>query len=396
MMKSIWNMVVRYFRQTDKVIWGLCLTASAMSVVLLLGIWNSDYVNLSRPIVQCIAIGLGCGAMFLLSRVDYQTMADLWRLHVPLTYGLVLLTFILGVGRADDMAWIEIPFIGLTFQPSELLKLSFIITFASHLQKVEGSLNQPEVLVPVLCHMALPTVLIMLQGDDGSALIFLCIGCGMLFAAGIGWKYILAAGGAAVAALPVIWYGFLDEDKRMRFITLFNPELDPSGGGYQQRYGRIALGSGKLWGKGIFSGNHQYVPEMYNDFIFSFIGEALGFIGCLAVLGIISALCLRVLQVGRRAKDRLGRFICVGVFSMIAAQTVMNVGMCLSVLPVIGVTLPLFSGGGTSVVATYLGIGLAMSVSMHNSRKLFTLKGVKNFTIQRVCRGVSWGNCPEI
>ena len=95
MMKSIWNMVVRYFRQTDKVIWGLCLTASAMSVVLLLGIWNSGYVNLSRPIVQCIAIGLGCGAMFLLSRVDYQTMADLWRLHVPLTYGLVLLTFIL-------------------------------------------------------------------------------------------------------------------------------------------------------------------------------------------------------------------------------------------------------------------------------------------------------------
>ena len=238
---------------------------------------------------------------------------------------------------------------------------------------VKGYVNQPEVLVPVLCHMALPTVLIMLQGDDGSALIFLCIGCGMLFAAGIGWKYILAAGGAAVAALPVIWYGFLDEDKRMRFITLFNPELDPSGGGYQQRYGRIALGSGKLWGKGIFSGNHQYVPEMYNDFIFSFIGEALGFLGCLAVLGLLAALCLRILRVGNRAKDSLGRYICVGVFTMIASQTVVNVGMCLSVLPVIGVTLPLFSGGGTSVVATYLGVGLAVSVAMHNSKKLFTL-----------------------
>ena len=141
----------------------------------------------------------------------------------------------------------------------------------------------------------------------------------------------------------------------------------------QQLEGLDSLGSGQIFGIGLFAENHNYVPEMYNDFIFSFIGEALGFIGCLAVLGIISALCLRVLQVGRRAKDRLGRFICVGVFSMIAAQTVMNVGMCLSVLPVIGVTLPLFSGGGTSVVATYLGIGLAMSVSMHNSRKLFTL-----------------------
>ena len=184
---------------------------------------------------------------------------------------------------------------------------------------------------------------------------------------------VYAAGGAAVADLQVIWYGFLDEDKRMRFITLFNPELDPSGGGYQQRYGRIALGSGKLWGKGIFSGNHQYVPEMYNDFIFSFIGEALGFLGCLAVLGLLAALCLRILRVGNRAKDSLGRYICVGVFTMIASQTVVNVGMCLSVLPVIGVTLPLFSGGGTSVVATYLGVGLAVSVAMHNSKKLFTL-----------------------
>ena len=238
---------------------------------------------------------------------------------------------------------------------------------------MEENLNQPGVLIPVLCHAAAPVLLIMLQGDHGSAIVFLFIACGMLFSAGLAWKYILTAGGLTIAALPVIWYGLMDEDKRMRFITLFNPDLDPTGSGYQQRLGRIALGSGKLWGKGIFSGNHQYVPEMYNDFIFSFIGEALGFIGCLAVLGIISALCLRVLQVGRRAKDRLGRFICVGVFSMIAAQTVMNVGMCLSVLPVIGVTLPLFSGGGTSVVATYLGIGLAMSVSMHNSRKLFTL-----------------------
>lgn len=372
-MKKIWSGVVRYYKLTDKIIWGLCLFSSAFSVLLLAGIWNSGYVQPSRIVVQIIAAGLGCCAVVVISRIDYQTMADLWRFHLPAAYFLVLLTFILGIGRADDMAWLEIPFVGLTFQPSELLKLSFIVTFAYHLQKVEENLNRPGVLIPVLCHAAAPVLLIMLQGDHGSAIVFLFIACGMLFSAGLAWKYILTAGGLTIAALPVIWYGLMDEDKRMRFITLFNPDLDPTGSGYQQRLGRIALGSGKLWGKGIFSGNHQYVPEMYNDFIFSFIGEALGFIGCLAVLGIISALCLRVLQVGRRAKDRLGRFICVGVFSMIAAQTVMNVGMCLSVLPVIGVTLPLFSGGGTSVVATYLGIGLAMSVSMHNSRKLFTL-----------------------
>lgn len=252
---------------------------------MLLGIWDSDYVKLDRVIVQIVAAGLGCCAMVVISRIDYQTMADLWRLHLPLAYALVGLTFVLGIGRADDMAWLRIPFVGLTFQPSELLKLSFIITFAYHLQKAEDNLNQPGVLVPVLCHAAVPVLLIMLQGDHGSAMVFLFVACGMLFTAGLAWKYILAAGGLSIAALPVIWYGLMDEDKRMRIITLFNPDLDPAGSGYQQRLGRIALGSGKLWGKGVFSGNHQYVPEMYNDFIFSFIGEALGLIGCLLVLG---------------------------------------------------------------------------------------------------------------
>ncbi len=372
-MKRIWGEVVRYYHTTDRLLWALCLCSSAFSVVLLLGIYHSGYVRLDRVVVQAAAALLGCAAMAVVSKIDYQTMADLWRFHLPLAYALVLLTFVVGRGRADDIAWLEIPFVGLTIQPAELLKLSFIVTFAYHLQKVGDTLNQPAVLATVLAHAAAPTVLIMLQGDHGTAVVFIFIFCAMLFAAGIGLRYVLAAGGLTVAALPVIWFGLMDDDKRLRIISLFNPELDPDGIGYQQRYGRIALGSGKLWGKGIFSGNHQYVPEMYNDFIFSFVGEALGFIGCLAVLAILTMLSLRLLRAGRGAKDKLGEYICVGVFAMIASQTVMNVGMCLSVLPVIGVTLPLFSGGGTSVVTTYMGIGLALSVYMHNNRRLFTI-----------------------
>ena len=154
--------------------------------------------------VQIIAAGLGCCAMVVSSRIDYQTMADLWRFHLPAAYFLVLLTFILGIGRADDMAWLEIPFVGLTFQPSELLKLSFIVTFAYHLQKVEENLNQPGVLIPVLCHAAAPVLLIMLQGDHGSAIVFLFIACGMLFSAGLAWKYILTAGGLTIAGVNVL------------------------------------------------------------------------------------------------------------------------------------------------------------------------------------------------
>ena len=111
-MKKIWSGVVRYYKLTDKIIWGLCLFSSAFSVLLLAGIWNSGYVQPSRIVVQIIAAGLGCCAMVVISRIDYQTMADLWRFHLPAAYFLVLLTFILGIGRADDMAWLEIPFCG--------------------------------------------------------------------------------------------------------------------------------------------------------------------------------------------------------------------------------------------------------------------------------------------
>ena len=193
MMKSIWNMVVRYFRQTDKVIWGLCLTASAMSVVLLLGIWNSGMSISPGPSSSASPSGSAAGRCSSSpSGLPDDGRPVAAACTADLRAGAAHLYPRCRPGGRYGLA--RDPVHRAHLQPSELLKLSFIITFASHLQKVEGSLNQPEVLVPVLCHMALPTVLIMLQGDDGSALIFLCIGCGMLFAAGIGWKYILAAG----------------------------------------------------------------------------------------------------------------------------------------------------------------------------------------------------------
>ena len=371
MLKKIWNGIVRYYHTTDKFVWMLCLISSAMSVVLLAGIAHSGYVRLDRVVVQAGASLIGFCAMIVISKIDYQFMADTWKLHTALGYFLVLLTFVIGIARDDDRAWLPLIPGVLTIQPSELLKLSFIVTFSLHLQRVKDSINQPSVLALVAAHAALPAGLIMIQGDHGTAVVFVLIACAMVFAAGISMKYILGAAGAVVALLPVIWFGIMDESKRLRIISLFNPDLDPAGIGYQQRYGRIALGSGKLWGKGVFSGNHQYVPEMYNDFIFSFIGEALGLLGCLAVIFILSSMCMRILYTGTRTKDALGHFICVGIFAMIVAQMVMNSGMCLSLLPVIGVTLPLFSGGGTSVVVTYMGMGLYMSVYMHNNRKLF-------------------------
>lgn len=372
-MKAFFAALRDSIKNIDKWMVLLCVMLSCISVTALSGIAYSGYVQDRRVIVQMAASALGLVGMLLLSQLDYRILAKLWKIHVPISYGLVLLTFVpgLAVSRDDDQAWLLLPG-GLTVQPAEILKISFILSFAYHLQTVKDDINNPRTLLALCVHGAVPTVLVLLQGDGGTAMVFLAIFLGMIFSAGLDWKFIAAGGGAALVATPLVWNFLMDEHKRMRVLTTYNHALDPNGVGLQQRYGRRALGSGQLWGKGIFSGKHQYVPEMYNDFIFTFIGEAMGFIGCLVVLLLLGSLTLRILHTSHQSKDALGKFICVGAFSMMAFQIVMNVGMCLSILPVVGLTLPLISGGGTSVVITYGGLGLVMSVYANNKQNLFS------------------------
>lgn len=164
----------------------------------------------------------------------------------------------------------------------------------------------------------------------------------------------------------------VNPDQKQRILALFDPNADLLGGLYQQYNAKLAIGSGQIWGKGLFGVSHQYVPEVHNDFILAFIGESFGYVGCLAVIALFGALCCKMLHNARRAEDSLGRLICVGVFTLISAQVFVNVGMCLMVLPVIGITLPFLSAGGSSVLAIYLGLGLVLSVYMHTSRNLFS------------------------
>ena len=162
----------------------------------------------------------------------------------------------------------------------------------------------------------------------------------------------------------------MNDDQRARVLTLFNPESDLQGIGWQQWRARIALANGGVFGTGLFKGPLTQVagvPKGYNDFIFVSIGEELGLLGCLAVLMLLGGMCLRALRVGKLAHDNAGRLICTGFFAMIAFQTIINVGMSLSLLPVIGITLPFFSAGGTSLCCLYLGVGLVLSIYRHRN-----------------------------
>ncbi len=363
----------------DKWLLFFCLSISAVGILCQYSLVESKQAATLQitervALVQIIASLLGISAAIVISNIDYHFMTKLWKLYMPLSVFFVILTFFIGMQvdeTIDDRAWLRLPF-GLTFQPSELLKICFIMSFAYHLSKVYGQVNKPSNLVLLGIHGAFPVILIHFQGDDGTALIFGFIFLTMLFAAGLSWKYIVAAVPLVAAAIPIVWQYFLTQDQRTRFLAVYFTEYaDPLGADYQQRLSRISIGLGQLQGEGLFQADYWYVPKMHNDFVFSFICQALGFVGALSVLSLLFGICFRCIIDAKNALDPLGAYICYGVFAMFFFQCIINIGMCISILPVIGITLPLLSAGGTSIAITYLGIGLVLSVHVHRRRNIF-------------------------
>ena len=364
----------QYFKRTDKMYLLLCIFSSVMAV-LALSSWAAKQGNgfatdevtgaiigigdYRRALVQAGAAAIGIVIALLLSCVDYRSLVKVWPVHVVLTWGLVLPTLVIrnvsigpltigyNAGDTDNYSWYKLG--GFTFQPTELAKISFILTFAMHLNNVRSRINEPKELAKLLLHLLVPIAIIHVQGDDGTAIIYGIIGCCMMFAAGLSWKYIFAAF-AAAAPSETVWKNII----------------------YQQQRGEIALGSGGIFGNGLFGGRYYSVPNAHNDFILSWIGNVAGFVGCCVVLGVLLALVIKTFATGARSEDLLGSYICAGIGGALMALIAVNVGMNLRVLPVIGVTLPFYSAGGSSVLMLYICVGLVLSVYSHNTKSLFS------------------------
>lgn len=376
MLKTVFSAVIRYFRKLDKGLFIAVCSLSALSVVLMYSLVENGVTSKepSMYYMQFICLCIGAAIALVMSGLDYHWFTKLWFLYAPAALGLTLLTFTsLGYqpnASADDKAWLNLGF--TTLQPSEILKIAFIMTFAIHLDKVKDKFNH-FVNVLLLCvHGAVPTLIVVLQGDDGTAIVFLVIFACMIFAAGLSWKYIFPVLCALPFALWFIWEKVMQPHQKRRFLVLFveDPMNDPEYADifYQQYWGRLALGSGQLFGKGLHADSYVSVPYVQNDFIFTYVGQCFGFIGCIALVAVLTYVCLKIAADSRIAKDCLGRNICVGVFAMIFIHCVLNIGMVLVVMPVIGVPLPFVSQGGTSMVSMFICIGLVMSVYSHSEK----------------------------
>ena len=373
-MKQILTALKKYILAADKMLLLAVMSCSAISCIMLYSIASNglvDIVDYGDFRTQLIASILGLCVAGVLTIIDYNRIIRLWWLYAPIALGLVLLTFTsLGYRRAgaDDQAWLSIA--GFQLQPSELLKLAFILSFSYHLAKDEENMNKLPHMLLLCLHAVVPIGLVALQGDYGTAIVFAFIFMAEILTARITLRYIIAAAVAIPAACIVAWNFLLSDMHKSRILVLIHPGTDPLGLEYQQDLGLAALANGGIFGKGLF-GTEGYVsvPEMHNDLIFSYIGQVWGLIGALLVLALLTFIVLRTLTNMLSCKNAQGRYICVGTFGMLFAHCLINLGMVLKVMPVIGVPLPFMSAGGTAVVCMYVAIGLVNSTRCHNTRK---------------------------
>ena len=352
------------------------VTLCAVLGTLLIYSITSSEVSLDEGIgssywkTQLISMILGLTASIIVSHIDYRKLVKLWFIFVPITLMIVALTFTsLGYQRdgADDRGWIMV--FGVSLQPSEVMKIAFILSFSLHLSKVEENMNKPLHMLLLLLHGGIPIGIVVLQGDYGTAIVFAAIFGFMMISANISWKYLVAAPFVLAAGIAVMWFNFLSNFHKERILILFNPGTDPENIEYQQDLGIYALQSGGVFGKGLFAGKNEYiyVPELHNDFIFAHAGQVFGFVGCIGIIIVLAYICLKVFADSRITRDRLGRFICMGAFGLFFTHCLMNIGMVLKVAPVIGVPLPFISGGGTAMVSMYVIIGLVLSTYAHRA-----------------------------
>ena len=364
----------------------LCLCASAFGMLLVHSVTRDAAQQAgklkfglvsSEVLTMAVGIALGLAAALVMSFVDYELLLRFWYVIAAGCLLLMLLLIPFGIAenpnRETARRWLPIPGTGhppITFQPSELLKLGFIVSFTWHLYRERERINKLKTILLLGAHILVPFALVAVTGDLGSALVFLFVSVGMLFLAGMKLRWFAALAALGGAALPLLWMKFLDEFQKKRIFAVYAPHRlskeDLDFFLYQQQQGINAIGSGRLRGKGLFKGT-VYVPVQETDMIFSAAGEALGFFGSMAVLLLLALVVFRLISVSRHTRNLRARLLCAGVALMISAQSIVNIGVCLKLLPVTGITLPFFSAGGSANLSLYLTLGLALTVFRHQN-----------------------------
>lgn len=322
--------------------------------------------------MQMVASAIGIVMMFTLAFVDYDALIQKMK-YVFFAASIILILWVkfFGVGQNGNENWIVIPHTNLSIQPTEFVKITFIITFALHLAHLKNKINHPLSILQLALHAGLIIGMVLWQGDLGMALVYMGLMVFMVFGAGVSLWYFAGVIGAAVMASPLLWK-MLSENQRNRILFGFNPDLDPLGVGWDAVRSRNCIIAGGFRGAG-FSGGTRYKSFFagQSDFIFAVLAEKFGFIGTFLYIVLLVTLVLRILWIARSTRKTYASYICVGIAGMLIAQSAENIGMSLAILPVVGITLPFMSYGASSMLSLYICMGIVQSICTHNKKYYF-------------------------
>ncbi len=367
MTKNIW-------RRTD---WPLILATAAIIIMSLVIIGSATHINTPSEERYWYVQRQGMFALvnvaiaFFLMNFDYKILQGYGNKLYIFNLILLLAVMIFGHSALGAQRWIMIG--PISIQPSEFSKLIMIVSIAAILNDRVGKLNSLRDLLPVALYVGIPFILVLKQPDLGTSLVFMAIFFGMVFVSGINMKLLGGIFAAVIAAMPVLWH-FLKDYQKMRIMVFMDPNVDPLGSGYHIIQSKIAIGSGMLYGKGLFAGTQSqlnFLPENHTDFIFAVVGEELGFVGVCFLLFLYLVVLLRGLQIARDAGDTFGRLLAVGITSMLAFHVLVNVGMTMGIMPVTGIPLPLMSYGVSSLTTNILSIAILLNIERRRQKLLF-------------------------
>ncbi len=314
---------------------------------------------------------LNIGLVIFLMNFDYKMLQGYGNKLYIFNLLMLLAVMLVGHSALGAQRWIQLG--PITLQPSEFSKIIMIVCLASVLEERVGKLNSLQEFLPVAFYVGVPFLFVLKQPDLGTSLVFLAIFFGMVFVCGIRLRLLFGIFSAGVAMLPVLWH-FLKDYQKMRIMVFMDPNVDPLGSGYHIIQSKIAIGSGMLYGKGLFEGTQSqlnFLPENHTDFIFAVVGEELGFAGCAVLLMLYLILLWRGVQIAKDASDMFGRLLAVGITSMLAFHILVNVGMTTGIMPVTGIPLPFMSYGVSALTTNCLAIALLLNIHLRKQKLLF-------------------------
>ena len=352
-----------FFQKGDMILLALCLFTTAFGCVEI----ASATANMGAArfvVVQLLATGIGITLYAIISSIDLDFIMEHRMLLFFFNCFMLLLIIPFGVVRGGNKSWLDIPLLPFMVQPAEVCKVGFIIIMTSVMASHQNRISNWRSILHMGFHVgAIVGLNMALSRDAGVSLIFVFIFIAMAFSGGVGWGWFAVGGGLLGAGIPFVWNVVMDQYQRDRFQVLWDPSIDPLAidERYHTNQAMLSLTGGGLSGQGLFNGSRTRVGALtgdHTDYIFAAIGEEMGFIGCMAVIILEFAIIARVIYVGTRTPDYARRMVCFGSASALIFQVLINIGMCLGITPVIGLTLPFVSYGGSSILSLYAMLGL--------------------------------------